>query len=98
MNRDIVQYYIKRPVVIRAIQFNGANVELVREFIGKKLSAFHRKTNVLYINTPENFVTVNIGDYIVRGIVGKFTVVPEEAFNLTHEEFENGHAEAAAQL
>lgn len=89
MNRDIVQRYTKRPLTIYAIQFNGANVELIREFTGGKMSAFHRKTNKFYINTQEGLVLVDIGDYIVRGVVGEFYKVEQTVFELTYEDYQD---------
>ena len=95
MNRDIVQRYVKRPVIVRAIQFNGANVELIRQFTGGKMSAFHRKNNKFYVNTLEGLMLVGIGDYIVCGVVGEFYPVKQEIFELTYEDVKDGFTETA---
>lgn len=98
MNRDVVQRYVKRPVVVSAIQFNDANVELIREFTGGKLSAFHRKNNHLYVNTLEGLMMIHVDDYIVRGIKGEFYPVTKEIFELTYEELNDGDAKTEVQL
>jgi len=99
MNRDLVQYYIKKPLVIKAIQFNGVNVELIREFTGGKLSAFHRKNNKFYVNTREGLMLVKPSDYIVRGIAGEFYPVAEHIFDASYVMTgvpQNGDAETQA--
>lgn len=93
MNRDIVQRYTKRPVMIHAIQYNGANVDLIREFTGGKLSAFNRKKDKIYINTMEGMMLVNVGDYIVRGVVGEYYSVNKTVFELTYEDYIDGNAD-----
>lgn len=98
MNRDVVNSYTKRPIQIEAIQFNGVNVELIREFTGGKMSAFHRKNNRFYINTLEGLMLVNVGDYIIRGVAGEYYSCREDIFNLTYEDYKNGDAEIIPQL
>jgi len=98
MNRDIVQRYLKRPIIVSAIQFTEANTEIIREFTGQRLSAFHRKNNKFYINTLEGMMLVNVGDYIVRGVADEYYCVREDIFNMTYEEVTDGTTETAVQL
>ncbi len=95
MNRDIVQRYKNLPLTVRAIQFNGANVELIREFTSGKMSAFHRKNNMFYVNTIEGLKLVNIGDYVVAGILGEYSIIRETEFDLTYEVITDGNAGSA---
>lgn len=85
MNRDVVQVYSRVPLKLYAIQFNGANIELIREFTGGKLSAFHRKNNFFYVNTTEGLMLVKIGDYICRDILGEYSIIGETLFNIEYE-------------
>lgn len=93
MNRDVVNTYISIPKIKQAIQFNGVNIDLIREFTGAKSSAFHRKNNKFYINTLEGLMLVEVGDYVVRGIVGEFYAVRQDVFEQTYKEHTDGDAE-----
>ena len=93
MNRDVVNRYVVNPIMVSAVQFNGANVEIIREFVGIKLSAFHRKNNQLHVVTPVGLMLVNVGDFVVSGFRNDYWVCDEENFNLNHEVCVDGNAE-----
>lgn len=95
MNKDIVRAYTKLPITIYAVQFNGVNIDIIREFTGGKLSAFSRKNNKFYINTLEGMMQVEVNDYVVRGIVGEFYTVRQDIFELTYEDATNGNAQSS---
>lgn len=84
--QDIVKKYIKRPLEISAIQYNGANIEDVREFVGRKLSAYNANENRLYITTLEGMRHVKRFDFVVRGIKGEYYPVRQDIFEDTYEE------------
>ena len=92
--------YIKKPIVIEAIQWNGDNLIEVMEFIG---SEFKYEPNTIYttkkfsydsvlgglsINTLEGDMRVKIGDYIIKGVKGEFYPCKPDIFKQTYEEVE----------
>lgn len=58
------------------IQYTGLNYEQVKEFAGDKILApyFCMGFSMLSLYTPDGFVTVNEGDYIVKDNNGNFSV------------------------
>ena len=87
--------YRKKPVVIEAVQFNGFNKEngqvdlserpewLISEF-GKKV-IFFDKRNTLTIKTLEGNMTVNIGDWIIKGVNEELYPCKPNIFEQTYE-------------
>src|SRR3990167_10440717 len=60
----------KKPVVIDAIQYDGANHEAVGEFAGNAVSL---EDGTLYVRTLENRrLEADVGDWIIRGVAGEF--------------------------
>ncbi len=86
MSKDIVRKYIKRPLVIEAIQFNGANIEDIRLFAGKKLSAYSATEGKLYISTLEGMMLVSQYDFVVKGIKGEFYPIKQDIFEDSYDE------------
>jgi hypothetical protein len=84
-----IKRFVKKPITIEALQFNGCNQENIRDWVGHKVSAHHRNTGKLYINTLEGTLVVNIGDYVVQGIAGEFYPVREDIFNQSYEEIKD---------
>ena len=87
--------YRKKPVIIEAVQFNGFNKEngqvdlserpewLINEF-GKKI-IFFDKRNTLTIKTLEGNMTVNIGDWIIKGVNEELYPCKPAIFEKTYE-------------
>lgn len=59
-----------------AIQYTGTNYKQVKEFAGKKVLApyFCMGFSMLSLLTKEGFITVNEGDWIVKGEDGEFYI------------------------
>lgn len=81
----------KKPVVITAVQWDGGNINELREFCGYELSAnldsasgIHRPT----IQTLEGDMRVSVGDYVIRGIQGEFYPCKPEIFEASYEPVE----------
>lgn len=74
----------KKPVVIDAILFTGANLDEVKEFVGP-----HGVTrNILRwveIKTLEGSMRANPGDWIIKGVAGEFYPCKPDIFKKTHE-------------
>lgn len=89
--------YRKKPVVIEAIQWNGANLEELKNFVG---SSLYWGTVTLYgftnneqmlcviIHTLEGDHEVKVGDYIIKGVQGEFYPCKPEIFAKTYEAVE----------
>ena len=58
------------------LQYTGLNYDEVKRFCGDKVLApyFCMGFSMLSLDTGDGFVTVNEGDYIVRGDDGSFRV------------------------
>ena len=69
-----MQKFVKKPVVIEAIQYNGENIEAIEDFVGKKLSTVMASDVYvkLIIPTLEGYMKASKGDYIIKGIKGEF--------------------------
>lgn len=80
----MIKKYIKNPIPIEAIQWDGNNVEEVVNFIGKDSAEV--RGGSLYINTLEGDMLATIGSYIIKGVNGEFYPCREDIFKKTYEE------------
>ena len=86
----------KRPIIIDAIQFDGLNLEEVKEFVGDNLSydildsawqvGKGRPHILMKIKTLEGDMNVSEKDYIISGINGEFYPCKPDIFYKTYEE------------
>ena len=83
--------YVSKPVVIEAIQFKGAESykEMsdqwgAKEFVGQ--SSYFEDTNDLTIFTLEGDHRANLGDWIIKGLVGEFYPCKPDVFAMKYEE------------
>lgn len=76
--------YRKKPVVIEAVQFTGNNVDEILEFA--KDSFNNPSTSEIVIPTLEGNMMVSIGDYVIKGVNGKFYPCKPDIFDKTYEE------------
>ena len=69
-----MQKFVKKPVVIEAIQYDGENIEAIENFVGKKLSTvMSSDVDVnLIIPTLEGDMTALKNDWIIKGVKGEF--------------------------
>lgn len=85
--------YIKKPIVIEAVQWDGSNRREVFEFCNKGLypemnsNAFHDGC-VLVIRTLEGEMIASIGDWIIKGVNGEFYPCKPDIFEKTYESVE----------
>lgn len=89
--------YRKKPVVVEAIQWTGSNLEEIRNFVGSNLiedceELFDIKRELqktlasIAIDTLEEIMTVNYGDYIIKNEHGDFYPCRLDVFKQTYEE------------
>ena len=85
--------YIKRPVVVEAIQWDGTNLDEIKAFAGgniKKLPEFP----ALKVSTLEGPMIASHGDYIIKGIKGEFYPCKPDVFRATYDDYYNEEDEA----
>jgi hypothetical protein len=81
--------YIKKPVEIEAIKWDGENTKEILAFCHDCFSYQKNNVNVLVINTLEGTMKASIGDYIIKGIQGEFYACKPDIFLLTYDEVTN---------
>ena len=88
--------YVKKPVVIEAVVWNGNNREEIEEFISSNDFFFERPTVYsepqewdLYIQTLEGNMKANIGDYIIKGLAGEFYPCKSDIFHKSYDSYQN---------
>lgn len=87
--------YRKKPVVVDAIQWNGENIEEVKNFVGDTLiyviyqsdyiTRYYITKYKLMIRTLEGDMYVHEGDYIIKGVEGEFYPCRPDIFEKTYE-------------
>lgn len=80
----------KKPVVIEAVQWTGANDAEVSEFCPPSTFAYTASTTSptrasLCIRTLEGEMRADVGDWIIRGIKGEFYPCKPDIFAATYE-------------
>ena len=92
--------YRKKPVVVEAIQWNGFNLEEIKEFVGDPLvyeifdtawgddKDIQITTLTIYmgIKTLGGTHICSKGDYIIKGIQGEFYPCKPDIFEQTYEQ------------
>lgn len=78
--------YVKKPVVIEAIQYNGENIEAIEDFVGKKLSTVMASdVDVkLIIPTLEGDMNASKDDWIIKGVKGEFYPCKPDIFKQSY--------------
>ena len=79
---EIIKYR-KKPVVIEAIKFNGKNFKECTKFIDKNYDNTLSYPNV---RTLSGTVSIEFGDYIIKGINGEFYPCKPDIFKKTYDE------------
>lgn len=88
--------WVKKPVVVDAVQFKGFNnigqavfsqkPEWLSEQFGKTV-LFFGEVNTLEIETLEGKMVADINDYIIKGVKGELYPCKPEIFHLTYESY-----------
>lgn len=80
--------YMKKPVVIEAVQWNGNNEFAIQDFIANGNWSWVQgdKRVDLYIHTLEGKMFANVGDFIIKGVQGEFYPCKPDIFEKTYEE------------
>jgi len=80
----MVQKFIKKPVVIEAIQFTGKNDKECLSFCSIARDPKDDRPNLI-IPTLEGDYLCSVGDWIIKGVAGEFYPCKPEIFEKTYE-------------
>ena len=88
-----MQKFVKKPVVIEAIQYDGANITEIETFVGGKLPTVmnSNKDTQLVVSTLEGDMKVTKGDYVIKGINGEFYPCKPDIFKSTYDVVEDNN-------
>jgi hypothetical protein len=80
--------YVKKPVVIEAVQWTGENVTEMVDFCVDCYSYKRADEIQLMVRTLEGPMKATSGDYIIKGIKGEFYPCKPDVFELTYNKVE----------
>ena len=92
-----MQKFVKKPVIVEAIQYNGINITEIESFIGAKLPSvwvsawLSVEDTQLVIPTLEGDMKVSKGDYVIKGIKGEFYPCKPDVFKSTYNVVEDNN-------
>ena len=88
-----MQKFVKKPVVVEAIQYNGINITEVESFVGAKLPTvlLSVEDTQLIIPTLEGDMKASKGDYVIKGIKGEFYPCKSDVFKSTYNVVEDNN-------
>ena len=88
-----MQKFVKKPVVIEAIQYDGANITEIETFVGGKLPTVMTSDlgAQLVISTLEGDMKVTKGDYVIKGINGECYPCKPDIFKSTYDVVEDNN-------
>lgn len=79
-------YYRKQPVIVKAIMWDGTNIDqLCKEFPGFEECHHFSPNGDLCIITLEGDHIARVGDFIIRGVDGEFYPCKNDIFLRTYE-------------
>lgn len=88
---SLARKYVKRPVIIEALQFDGNNQQRILEFIGGGAEAEPSFTTddppvpILLVRTLEGVMRGDVGDWIIKGVKGEFYPCKPDIFEESYE-------------
>lgn len=85
---EMVKRYKTKPCEIEAVQWNGFNLEEVRDFVGEQLVSWELKMGdyfIITIRTLEGDMKASLGDYIIKGLRGEFYTCKPDVFEKKYE-------------
>ena len=85
-NISNVKKYRIKPVEIEAVQWDGNNIDTIREFVGSKGFCHITNDNSLVIPTMIGDYHVKLGEYIIKSDAGEFLQCDPSIFEDTYEE------------
>ena len=87
----MAQQYLKKPVVVEAVQFSMDSLDHIRVLTDFMKDADfdinYLNEGKIYIETLEGTMCAIEGDYVIKGIKGEFYPCKPDIFKLTYEKF-----------
>lgn len=80
--------YIKKPVVVEAVQWTGDNRNEIFEFVGVMCYFSTHTSDIplkLHIKTLEGEMVASKNDYVIKGVKGEFYPCKPDIFKLTYD-------------
>lgn len=87
----MVKTYMKKPIRIEAIQWNGKNFDEIKKFCKDAMIAYGGELIIPTLEDGKFIKAKHVateGDYIIKGIHGEFYFCKEDIFNESYEEVE----------
>ena len=78
-----VKRYRKKPVVVEALRWTGANIPELVKFCP---CVIFTQNHVPITPTFEGDMTVDVGDSVIKGVLGEYYPCKPDAFEKTYEE------------
>lgn len=85
----MIKTYVKKPVQIEAIQWNGKNFDEIKAFCKDAMVAYGGELIIPTLEDGKFIKAKHVateGDYIIKGVHGEFYFAKEDIFNETYEE------------
>ena len=82
------KYFRMKPVVIEAMRLTVDSAPFIGEWMDGAVpepEAWVREDGGLDIHTLEGVMTANLGDWIIRGVMGEFYPCKPDIFEATYE-------------
>ena len=76
--------YVKKPVIIEAMQWTGDNKLEISEFVQHSEKKYEFQGDALFIHTLEGSMRASKNDYIIKGVEGEFYPCKPEIFEKTY--------------
>ena len=80
--------FIKKPIVIEAIQFTGQSSITAMQNVWmnfQHLSEYRHESRTLVIKTPEGPLNASLNDWVIKGVKGEFYPCKPDIFEATYE-------------
>lgn len=81
----MIRKYVKKPIPIEAIQYDGNNFEELETFSN---GAVFIEDGILKCETLEGVMSAfnKVGDYLIKGPFGEFYICEKKVFETTYQE------------
>lgn len=88
----MVKNYMKKPIIIKAVQWNGKNFDEIKAFCKDAMIAYGGELIIPTLEDGKFIKAKHVateGDYVIKGVRGEFYFCKEDIFNETYEEVKN---------
>ena len=81
----MIEQFVKKPIIVEAIQWTGKNEHEVMKFVGCHCCLVDKSNGkALIINTLEGDHYASVNDWIVKGVKGEFYPVKPDIMEQTY--------------